>query len=114
MIIQKLELIKELAQDFLESPRITFEGNILTIVIDYETEDGIYSEKKIIFYGSVENRHISEENIKPEVIEASNYICLVLDSEWLREKNISHKFKHFIIYFEEYGFYEIIAKRYEY
>ncbi len=114
MIICKQELIKELAQDFLESPRISLEADRLTLIIDYETDQGTYGEKKIVFFDVVKYRHISEENIKPETIEAYNYICLVLDSEWLIEKNISNKYKHFMIYFDEYGIYEIIAKKYKY
>ncbi len=114
MIIRKQELINELAQNFLKSPRIIQEANILSIIIDYEPNEGNYSEKKIVFFDVVDYRHISEENIKPEVMEAYNYICLVLDSDWLIEKNISHKYKHFMIYFDEYGSYEIIAKKYKY
>ncbi len=114
MIIRKLEFIKELAQNFLNSPRIILEANYLAIILDYETNEGTYSEKKIVFFDVVDYRHISEENIKPEVIEAYNYVCLVSDSEWLREKYIPKKFKHFLIYFDEYGTYEVIAKKYKY
>lgn len=114
MIIQKQKFIKELAQDFLKPPRVFHEANILSIIIDYETEKGTYSEKKIEFFDVADYRHIPEENTEPEVMEAYNYICLVIDSEWLIEKNISNRYKHYMIYFDEYGTYEIIAKKYKY
>lgn len=111
--ILKLNDIKELAQNFLNSPRIEKNDSGLYLIYDYEKDDGEYSEKTIFFKNVKGFRQILENNITVDMIKAYNSVAVVIDSEWLTDEMYLQGFKHFIIYFEEYGAYEIIAKEFQ-
>ena len=109
MKIKKLMHINELAQDFLKSPRISRNGDRLYITYDYEMDSGKYSEKSICFENVKNYRHVSEQNTTADMIEAYNSIGEVVDSDWIGHELLSQGFKHYIIYFDDYGTQEIIA-----
>lgn len=113
MEIYILKKINELAQDFLKSPRVMEKNDGLLLTYDYEMDTGEYSEKSIYFENMKGYRHVSESNIKVDMIKAYNAIGEVVDSEWLSNELRSQSFKHYIIYFDEYGAYEIIAKEFQ-
>lgn len=113
MDILKLVDIKDLAQNFLRAPRISKIDDGLFITYDYEMDTGEYGEKSIIFENALDFRHISESDITPDMIKAYNSIGVVVNSDWINDRLIAETHKHYIIYFDEYGAYEIIAKNFK-
>ena len=112
MKIIKIAEIKELAQNFQASPGIWRNEAQLKMTIDYEVSSGGYSEK-FIWFEDVQNfRHIRESEVTVDVIQAYNSICEVVDSNWLEPKIREQGIKHYIIYFDGFGSYEIIAKNF--
>lgn len=112
MEIVILKEIDGLAQNFLEAPRTLMKNSTLEILYDYEMDSGDYSEKRIIFDGVEDYRHVEESNLIADMIKAYNSVAEVIDSNWLSNELISRGYKHYIIYFDEYGAYEAIAKTY--
>lgn len=112
MEIIVLKEIDGLAQNFLEAPRTLMENSTLEILYDYETNSGEYSEKSILFDGVEDYKHVDESNLTVDMIKAYNSIAEVIDSTWLSNGLKSLGCKHYIIYFDGYGAYEIIAKAY--
>lgn len=107
----KVATIQGLAQDFLKAPRITRKDSEIIITYDYEMESGEYSERNLYLEDVKDYRHIEENNTTAEIIEASyNSIARVIDSNWLNQNLSLKDYSHFIIYFDEYGAYEFIAK----
>lgn len=112
MEIVVLKEIEGLAQNFLEAPRTLTKDSSLEIIYDYEMESGNYGEKSITFDGVEDYRHVDESNLVADMIKAYNSIAEVIDSSWLSNELISRGYKHYIIYFDEYGAYEVLAKTY--
>lgn len=110
--MKKLLEIKELAQDFLRSPRVTKINDKLSITYDYELDSGDYSEKSIVFINVYDYRHIIEINVTPNMIEAYNSICEVVDSTWECNEMNLRDLHHYNIYFDGFGAYEILAESY--
>lgn len=107
----KLKFIEELAQEFLQAPRISRTNNGLSIVYDYEMDSGEYGEKSIFFEDVRDYRHIHEDDVKAEMIEAAyNSIVKIVDSDWLSNGMSKQGYNHFLIYFDDYGVFEVIAK----
>lgn len=108
----KLFEIEELAQDFLRSPRVSKNNDELSITYDYELDTGDYGEKSIIFINVCGYHHVDENNVTTDMIEAYNSICEVLESTWKCNEMNLRDLHHYIIYFDGYGGYEVLAKGY--
>ena len=107
----KVAIIKDLAQNFLQAPRITKKGDQMIITYDYEMGSGEYSERNLYFDNVKDYRHTEENDVTAEIIEASyNSIAKVVDSNWINQDLLLKNYNHFIIYFDEYGAYEFVAK----
>jgi hypothetical protein len=109
----KVLVIKELAQDFLKPPRVTTINHELKITYDYEMDSGEYGEKCIFFEDLYDFRHTHENSVTPEMIDAAyNSIARITNSSWLNDNLIKNGYSHFLIYFDDFGAFEIIAKNY--
>lgn len=108
--------IRQLAQDFIESPQIKKNDKNAVLVFDYEQESGSYAKTEIIFHDVLATKYTHESDMELYMVEAYNEIAIVGDSPWLKEfdDDIAESgYKHFIVYFEEYGVYQFIAKSFE-
>ena len=110
MNIKKLIHIEGLAQNFLKAPRVVENGSVLYVLYDFEMDTGEYTEKSISFEGVKGYRHTEESRVSPEMIETYNSIAEVVNSEWITYEMVSQGCKHYLIYFDDYGAYEVIAK----
>jgi hypothetical protein len=105
--------IEGLAQNFLKAPRVSRNSTSLSIVYDYEMDSGAYGEKNISFEDVKDYRQVVESSVTPDMMKAYNSIGEVADSSWLDHEMKSQGYKHYIIYFDEYGAYEILAKKFQ-
>ena len=112
MKIEKLIEIDGLAQNFLKAPRISIIETGLNLTYDFESTTGEYIERNIFFKNAKDYRHIKEKDVITDMIKVYNSIGIVKNSEWLDEELKLQDYKHYIIYFDEYGVYEILAKEF--
>ncbi len=113
MKVRRLAHIVGQAQDFLHSPRVSRSAADLQLLYDYElVETGGYGEKGIVFKDAKDYRHVIEADVTADMLDAYNSVSEVVDSAWLTESLKSQGYKHYIIYFDEYGAYEVIAKNF--
>ena len=114
MKILVLAKIDELAQDFLKAPRIEKRNETrLGLTIDYEVDSGEYSEKSIWFDGVRNFKHTPESKVTADMVHAYNSICEVVDSDWVEDKLRKQGHKHYIIYFDGFGAFEINATSFQ-
>lgn len=111
-IINVLE-INELAQEFMNNPKIKEKGNNTVLMYDYETELGEYEWTGITFLNTLKHRHIRENNVKDYMIKAYNRVVEIEDSNWKNEISSidgnKNNLKHYMIYFDGYGVYEFLS-----
>ncbi|HEY3423570.1 MAG TPA: hypothetical protein VGL27_02145 [Negativicutes bacterium] len=108
--------IKQLAQDFMESPQIKTVDKNAVLIFDYEKESGGYAQTEITFCDVLATKFIRESEMELYMVEAYNEVAIVEDSPWIKEfgDNIAESgYKHFIVFFDEYGVYQFIAKSFE-
>lgn len=115
MIIKEVYEIKELAQEFSEQPKIKIQGRDVILSYDFEQEDGEYGWKNIIFVDTISYKISKMSCVSEEAIKSYNSVSEVLQSSWLKEVKDNYrgsqpfKYKHFLIFFDDYGTYEFIA-----
>ena len=110
MILEVIFLIKELAQEFMEAPRIIPLENHMILAYDYESETGEYFWKGILFHEVIAWCHIKESEITEYVVGSYNSISIVKDSIWKKECDAKSTSKHYLIFFDGYGTYEFLAQ----
>ena len=98
-IMETLYRIPDLAQEFMDSPKLIRNGNDLILRYDYETEDGSYSFRDIIFVNCRSYTHQKESEIKYR-----NYRNAY--------NSIASDGTNFYIFFDGYGLYTICADTY--
>jgi hypothetical protein len=77
-------------------------------------ESGQYGERSIYFDGVNDYRHVVESHVTLDMLKAYNSVAQVVDSEWISNEMRSRGLKHYMIYFDEYGAYEIIANEFRF
>jgi len=112
MQLNTVYIIKELAQDFMMSPKIheDINNNKLILTYDYEMDSGEYSLKNIIFNVTKEFIYTPDRKILPYMINAYNCITEITNSPKIDNEKNNQGYKHFIIYFDGFGAYEFISK----
>ena len=99
-MMKKLYVIPEGAQDFMEQPIVFARGTDIVIRFDYETEDGSYSYKGIVFRNCSQFEHKSESEIKySDFREAYN--------------SIAFNDGVYYIFFDGFGLYSFVASGYD-
>lgn len=115
MNLNKLFDIEELAQEFMNEPKIQQNGKNTILMYDYETDSGKYEWTGITFTNTLKYRHIKESDVSEYMVKAYNTVVEVRDSLWINEvipdsrENGIIEFKHYLIYFDGYGAYEFIS-----
>lgn len=109
MEVIKLFNIDELAQDFIQPPRVKSKEDITILIFDYEMENGEYGEKGIYFKNVIKQKHTPENKVEGYMIKAYNSVGEVKDSSWLKENELYNEYKHYIAYFDGFGAYEFIC-----
>ena len=98
-IMETLYRIPDLAQAFMDSPKLIRNGNDLILRYDYETEDGSYSFRDIIFVNCRSYTHQKESEVKYTNFRNA-YNSIASDGT------------NFYIFFDGYGLYTICADTY--
>jgi hypothetical protein len=98
----------------MESPAASLRGGRLSITYDFEQEDGSYALDSFRFEGVEAFRFTLYETCEPEQVEAYDMLIDVEGSSWLRDhraKKIEDNpdLKHYRVFFDEIGCYDIIA-----
>lgn len=105
--------IHELAQEFMDNPKIKKKGDNSVLMYDYETETGEYEWTGITFINTIKYRHVKEANVKDYMIKAYNRVVEINDSNWKNEISSTNgekrELKHYIVYFDGYGAYEFLS-----
>ena len=111
MIAEVVYSIKELAQEFMEAPKIITLDNHIVLAYDYESETGEYFWKGILFREVIAWRHFKESEIIEYVKGSYNSISIIKDSLWQKEYCADITIcKHYLVYFDGYGTYEFLAQ----
>lgn len=110
MEIVKVFDIKELAQEFMHSPKVERKGSDVVLLYDYETENGEYEWTGITFLDVIDLKCTSDEQVNKYMIRAYNIVAEVVDSNWINKDIPDKSYKHYIVYFDGYGAYEFISK----
>ena len=104
--------IKELAQEFLEQPKIERNKEDVNLIFDFEKEDGTYGKTGICFKNCLRYNVVKNIDVTAEYIEAYNSIAVEENSKCINEFECEEiaKYWHFKIYFDGFGLYEFIAQ----
>ncbi|KLU74976.1 hypothetical protein [Clostridium botulinum] len=115
--VKKIKSIKGLSQEFDDSPQIVRQGRNIILKYDYEIENVGLGWHKITFTDVIASKLTKEICIELYMINAYDAISMVIESEWLEYIQENYKgtqkfdYKHYLIYFEDHGCYEFIAKQ---
>lgn len=116
MKVEKLFEMEGASQEFNESPQVVNNGKSIILKYDKETENGKYTWTGITFKDAIACKITKIVCIEMYMIEAYDTVCVIKDSKWANKVKNAYKgdnifsYKHYIIYFEDYGCYEFIAK----
>jgi hypothetical protein len=116
MNITKLFNVKGMSQEFTQSPQLDRKGKNVILKYNYETETGEYALRGIVFSEVIACKITKAVCEKLYMIESYDAVSIVNNSEWVNEIKNDYKgsetfsYNHYIIYFEDYGCYEFIAK----
>lgn len=111
MDVIKIVSVQDLAQNFLRAPRMFKGKSDFHIIYDYEMDSGKYSEKTILFENAKDYRHVEEDDVTAEMIDAAyNSIVSLINSDWMDRALLPQGYNHYLIYFDGYGAFEVIAK----
>jgi len=116
MQVEKVYIIKELAQDFVKDPQIKTTDNNAMLIYEYEGESGDTETKGIMFNDVLASKHTTEMGMEVYMVKAYNAVSVVENSQWSKEfgESITEQgYKHFIVYFDDFGAYEFLAKTFE-
>ncbi len=95
-------------------PEATLTEATLTVRYDFENASGTYEWTSFQFQGVSAFEFLREELCRPDQFKALDKLLEVGDSPWLRELRESRvpsagDARHYRIYFDEYGCYEVLA-----
>lgn len=103
------------SQEFMESPTANLAAGDLSISYDFEQEDGEYGKSAINFNGVESFNFTLFETCKPEQVDAYDKLLEIEDSALLAEhqsRKIEQEedLRHYRIFFDEIGCYDVLAK----
>lgn len=105
------------SREFQALPTVTQQGSRLKITYDFETESGRYHQACITFEGVVACSFTSFESCSPDQVAAYDRLIAIGESVWLgelrsRRVSIDHSARHYRIFFDDVGCYEVIASEF--
>lgn len=106
--------------DFTHDPDLHLVGVTMTIPFEYFRDDQRYNSS-VIFTGVRAHAHRTESSCTAWHVRAYDTICEVIDSPWLAEiEELSNRYtnpftgmRHFLLYIDSAGAYEVIATNWE-
>jgi hypothetical protein len=103
--------LPHLSQEFIEGPKLRLEpGERLVISYDYEQRGGGYAWEELTFEGMVAFSFTEHRYCTAEQYHAYDELQEVSDSSWIaRLRDAPSGVKHYRIYFDDIGCYEVIA-----
>lgn len=116
MRVSKIFIIKELAQDFVKEPQIKTIGSNALLTYEFEGESGAIERKGITFQNVLASNFTPESGIEVYMVKAYNAVSIIENSPWPEEFSgsiIDQGYKHFIVYFDDFGAYEFLAQGFE-
>jgi hypothetical protein len=116
MQVSKVYIIKELAQDFVKDPQIKTIDNNAMLTYEYEGESGEIERRGITFQDVLASKYTSESDMEVYMVKAYNAVSIVENSPWPNEFGdsiVEQGYKHFIVYFDDFGAYEFLAQNFE-
>ena len=106
MDITKIFISKELAQNFMQAPKVIERGDSSTLIFDYESETGEYLWTGILFYETLAWRHIKDSQVNEYMVKSYYCLSVISDSKWNEDYNAGKDYNHYLVYFDGYGTYE--------
>ncbi len=97
------------SQEFMEGPVLKHERSDLRIGYDCESLSGEYFWEDIIFTGVAAFRFTSHKARIPEHLAAYDRLLVAADSEWIASFSSDSRLRHWRIYFDEIGCYEVLG-----
>lgn len=106
--------IEELAQNFTAAPQVYFTKKNLFIKYDYENEEGIYDWTGLTFIDAICYKMTRSDCLSVKMISAYNTLININESIWIQDvinpsRQKSTDYNHYMILFEDYGCYEVVA-----
>ncbi|MBQ4900403.1 hypothetical protein KB559_16320 [Paenibacillus sp. Marseille-P2973] len=105
------------SQEFIEAPQlIKTARRDIVLLHDYETEIGTYEWAGLTFKNTISFKVTSEDCLKEYMLGTLDTLVEVINSWWIEETKNNFRgdeefnFKHYLIFFEDYGCYEFIAE----
>lgn len=103
------------SQEFLESPLASLNGGNLSISYDFEQRNGKYAKSSFSFHDVEFFKFTLYETCKPEQVDAYDKLVEIENSALLADHQSSKiekdlGLKHYRIFFDEIGCYDVVAK----
>jgi len=103
------------SQEFSKAPQLERIGKDTQLSYDFETETGEYKIGKLIFADAVHYRVTRLVCVEPWMVKAYDAVGVVRNSTVIQElKNtfpgIVPDYKHYVVFFEDYGCHEFLAR----
>lgn len=104
------------SQEFSRAPELVRCAHGIELVYDMETAGGDYVSCRVSFRGVLAYRYTSWLAFQAWMAQAYDSLCDLGDTPWLSEVKSfyrgdhSEQYRHYGVFFDEHGFYEIVAK----
>ena len=111
---EELWLLPVKSQEFMQGPQLLHTLSELKLRFDYELPDGKYAWSALIFKGVEAFEFTGHSSCTRDQVRAYDRLVLVLDSNWLSRRAPDRGgLKHYRIYFDEVGCYDVAATMFE-
>lgn len=106
------------SQEFVKSPGFIKDGKVLWLSFEQESPEGQYETRSVCFQSVVAYKFTSEYACEPWMTKAYDRLLKLGNSFWLDQFRSNYRgenpdgLKHFVVYFDGYGFYEVIAQEF--
>ena len=102
------------SQEFLNGPQLIHTVTGVRLRLDYETETGEYAWKSLSFKPIYAVRFTTQLSCTPDQLHAYDKLVAVDPAEWLSTMSgIPDDCKHYRVFFDDVGCYDIAAKSFE-
>ena len=102
------------SQDFNQPPRLAHRGDELDLIYDCDSKNGEFHDAMITFRGVEAFSFTSFESCTIEQVAAYDKVVVLITSSWLKDLHSRRKVdetfaRHYRIFFDEVGCYDVIA-----
>lgn len=101
------------SQEFRSHPEILQDSDTISIRYDFETASGEYAHEAMTFTGVAAFHFTSAHSCTPEQIASYDTLVEIRDSSWANALfKVPYDRRHFRIYFDDLGCYEVLASEF--